>query len=187
MKIRARTAAIVVALALSACGPHRDPTTAPPSEGARNHHFTTRATERMHDEQYWFAPSRCKSIGAVALPFARYLNQLHAKLHPVFASQALAWMDTLPKSHALQEQSLATVVGLVIRGRDGQVVRRVVLRSSGSTFFDVSALDAIDRSAPFDAAPSAISSPDGNVYIQWELRRDKMACSTSQAHPYLLK
>ena len=141
----------------------------------------------MHDENRWFAPSKLRPIGAAAVPFAMYLNQLHAKLHPHFANQFLAALDTLPKAHALQERSLATAVGLVIRGRDGQVVRRSVLHSSGSTSFDISALDAIDRASPFGAAPSATLSPDGNVYIHWELRRDQMACSTKQARPYLLK
>lgn len=187
MRMRNRKAgSVLITAALSACGPHGDPTVAP-AEVVPTAKFTPPASESMYDEKWWFGPNELRSIGAAALPFATYLNQLHAKLHPHFAGQFLAAMDKLPKTHPLQELSLATVVGLVIRGRDGQIVRRNVLRSSGSTSFDISALDAIDRASPFGRAPSATQSPDGNVYVHWELRRDEMACSTSQARPYILR
>lgn len=106
----------------------------------------------MHDDKSWFAPSHSRSLGAAAVPLTMYLNQLHRKLHPQFADGLLTAMDRLPKAHPLQEQSLATTVGLVVRGTDGHLVWRSVLRSSGFTAFDISALRAIDLAAPFDAA-----------------------------------
>ena len=68
------------------------------------------------------------------------------------------------------------------------MLRRGVTKQSGSTVFDAAALDAIDRAAPFGAAPEAIVSSDGNVYLHWEFHRDPVdACSTRNAHPFLVK
>lgn len=214
---RARTYTFAAALscALLACGPHRDPTepgAIPVRAGRAVQRKATGgyprdrrppgvavapqdvmvgtvllSTDTMHDKKSWFGPSKLRPIGAAAVPFAMYLNKIHRKLHPQFADSFLAALDELPRAHHLQQPSLATTVGLIIRGRDGHVLRRSVLRSSGSTAFDISALSAIDLASPFAAAPVAIHSPDGNVYIHWELRRDQMACSTMQAHPYLLR
>jgi hypothetical protein len=190
MNRQARTIASALALsALLACGPHRDPTepAAPPATRNTRIGGALVASGEMHDDNLWFAPSHSRSLGAAAIPFAMYVNQLHRKLHPQFADGLLTAMDRLPKAHPLQEQSLATTVGLVVRGTDGHLVWRSVLRSSGLTAFDISALRTIDLAAPFDAAPPATLSPDGNVYIQWQLRRDQMACSPVHVRPYLLR
>lgn len=62
-----------------------------------------------------------------------------------------------------------------------------VVRLSGVTAFDVAALDAVDRAAPFGPAPDAIVSPDGNVYLHWEFHRNEIyACSTMGARPFIL-
>lgn len=170
-------------------GPHGDPTKPAAPHSRKNTRIggVWLTSAEMYDDKQWFAPNRCRALGAAAVPFASYLNQLHSKLHPRFADGFLAAADTLPKAHPLQKQSLATTVGLVIRGADGHLVWRGVLLSSGLTAFDVSALRALDLAAPFDAAPPATLSPDGNVYIQWQLRRDQMACSTLHVRPYLLR
>jgi hypothetical protein len=45
----------------------------------------------------------------------------------------------------------------------------------------------VQRASPFGPAPSAIISPDGNVYLHWEFHRDEVyACSTMNARPFLL-
>jgi hypothetical protein len=61
-----------------------------------------------------------------------------------------------------------------------------VVKTSGITAFDVSAVAAVEHAAPFGAAPASILSSDGNVYIHWTFRRDCMACSTLSAHLYYL-
>ena len=62
-----------------------------------------------------------------------------------------------------------------------------IVRTSGITAFDIAALDAVDRAQPFGPAPSAIVSPDGNVYLHWEFHRDEVfACSTMGARPFIL-
>ena len=72
------------------------------------------------------------------------------------------------------------------RARGSRLVRRGVTSTSGITAFDISAIAAVDRAAPFGTPPAEIISPDGNVYLHWEFRRDDMACSTLFAHPFIL-
>jgi TonB family protein len=125
-------------------------------------------------------------LGGAARPFAAYLNRMHRKLHPVFSDGFLASVDRLPASHPLNDPSLMVTLELVIAGTDGRLVRRGIIRSSGVTAFDLSAVASVDRAAPFGAAPPDIVSPDGNVYVDWDFRRDQMACSTMHARPHLL-
>jgi TonB family protein len=68
--------------------------------------------------------------------------------------------------------------------RDGHLKRMGIVSTSGITAFDIAALDAVDRAAPFGPAPGAIVSPDGNVHLHWDFHRDEVfACSTDGAHP----
>ena len=76
-------------------------------------------------------------------------------------------------------------VEVVLEGATGKIVRGRVARGSTSSAFDLAALRAFEHAAPFGPAPQAIRSFDGNVHLQWELRRDAMACSTRGAHPFL--
>ena len=62
-----------------------------------------------------------------------------------------------------------------------------IVKPSGVTAFDIAALDSVQRASPFGAAPGAIVSPDGQVYLHWEFHRDEVfACSTMNAHPFIL-
>ena len=87
----------------------------------------------------------------------------------------------------MNDQNLVTALEIVVDKEEGRLVRRGVTRTSGVTAFDINAIAAVDRAAPFGTPPSEIVSPDGNVYLHWEFRRDQMACSTLYAHPYMLK
>jgi hypothetical protein len=63
-----------------------------------------------------------------------------------------------------------------------------VVRTSGVTAFDINALEAVSKAAPFGKPPAEIVSPDGNVYVHWEFYRNPdYACSTYFAHPIILK
>jgi hypothetical protein len=127
------------------------------------------------------------ALNTAAVPFAAYLNQIHSRIHPIFADTFLDSLDRLPASHPMNDRNLVTALEIVVEREEGRLVRRGVTRTSGITAFDVSAIAAVDRAAPFGAPPSEIVSPDGNVYLHWEFRRDDMACSTLFAHPYILK
>ena len=47
---------------------------------------------------------------------------------------------------------------------------------------------AVQQAAPFGTPYPSIVSPDGKVYLQWDLRADPVeACSTRNARPFLLR
>jgi TonB family protein len=126
------------------------------------------------------------ALNAARVPFATYLNGMHDRIHPIFAEGFLASLDSLPANHPLNDQELVTRLEIVLT-RDGHLKRMGVVRLSGVTAFDVAALDSVDRAQPFGPAPSAIVSPDGNVYLHWEFHRNEVfACSTMGARPFIL-
>jgi hypothetical protein len=131
-------------------------------------------------------PGNQTALNTAAVPFASYLTQIHNRIHPIFADQFLGSLDRLPSSHPLNDQTLVTALEIVVEREEGRLVRRGVTRTSGVTAFDISAIAAVERASPFGVPPDAIVSPDGNVYLHWEFRRDAMACSTMYAHPYIL-
>jgi hypothetical protein len=132
-------------------------------------------------------PGNQTALNTAAVPFASYLNQIHNRIHPIFADEFLDSLDHLPASHPMNDQNLVTALEIVVDREEGRLVRRGVTRTSGITAFDISAIAAVERAAPFGAPPPEIVSPDGNVYLHWEFRRDGMACSTLFAHPFILK
>jgi hypothetical protein len=132
-------------------------------------------------------PGNQTALNTAASPFAAYLNRIHQRLHPQFADEFLNSLDGLPRDHEMN-QDLRTFLEIVLSREDGRLVRMGVTRASGSTAFDVGALEAVQRSGPFGAPPSAIVSPDGNVYLHWEFHRNPVyACSTYNARPYMLR
>jgi TonB family protein len=88
----------------------------------------------------------------------------------------------------MNRPDMRTFLEIVLNHEDGRVVRMGITTSSGSTMFDVSALEAVQQGSPFGASPAEIVSPDGNVYVHWEFHRNRdMACSTYFARPYLIQ
>jgi hypothetical protein len=127
------------------------------------------------------------ALNAARSPFATYINTIHNRIHPIFAEEFLTSLDSLAKSHQLN-QDLVTHLEIVLDRDTGKVVRLGVTRASGATAFDVVALSSVDRAGPFGKAPEIIGSPDGNVYLHWEFHRDPFdACTTRNARPYILK
>lgn len=133
-------------------------------------------------------PGNTTALNTAASPFATYLNDIHNRIHPIFADDFLGSLDRLPASDPMNRRDLKTEVEIVVSRVDGSLVRRGLTKSSGILQFDVSALASVDRAAPFGPPPAAIVSPDGNVYLHWEFYRNPdFACSTYFAHPFLLK
>ena len=128
------------------------------------------------------------SLNAARVPFATYINHIHNQLHPIFADDFLGSLDKLPADNQLNQKGLVTHLELVLDQKDGTILRLGVTKPSGVTAFDIAALKAVERSAPFGAAPDAIASPDGRVYLHWEFHRDPYyACTSRNASPFLLK
>jgi len=125
------------------------------------------------------------ALNAARVPFAHYLNQIHNRIHPIFADEFLA---SLNQARSPWPPDLRTDLELVIEQTTGKLVKVGVIRASGVAPFDQAALQTVQRAQPFGPAPEIIASPDGNVYVHWEFHRDPFdACTTRNARPYLLK
>jgi len=127
------------------------------------------------------------ALNTARVPFATYLVAMHNRIHPIFADEFLRTLNSLPKGNPL-DQDLRSNLEIVLDKDTGKVVRMGVIKVSGVTAFDIAALSAVNRAAPFGKAPDAIASPDGNVYLHWEFHRDPVdACTTRNAWPFILK
>ncbi|HVU05099.1 MAG TPA: energy transducer TonB [Polyangiaceae bacterium] len=133
-------------------------------------------------------PGNQTALNTARVPFATYLNQIHNRLHPIFADSFLGSLDGLPSSNPLSNPDMKTNLEIVLDKEEGKIVKMGVTRSSGSTVFDIAALESVQNAAPFGKPPPIIVSPDGNVYLHWEFYRNPYyACSTYFAHPFILK
>lgn len=133
-------------------------------------------------------PGNQRPLNATAVCWAAYLNEMHKRIHPLFADSFLASLDALPPGDPRNDAQLTTRLEVVLT-RDGEIQQMGVVRSSGVPDFDIAALDSVDRARPFGRAPDAIVSVsfDGFIYLQWEFHRNEVyACSTMGARPYLL-
>jgi TonB family protein len=131
-------------------------------------------------------PGRGGALHDTQVPFATYLNEMHVRIHALFAEAFLYSLDALPATDRINDESLVTRLEIVL-ARDGHLKQIGVLRSSGVQAFDIGALDSVDRAQPFDPAPDAIVSADGSVYVRWEFHRNEVfACSTMGVRPFLL-
>ncbi len=131
-------------------------------------------------------PGNQTALNTAAVPFATYINGIHNRIHPIFADTFLASLDGLPATNVLSDLKLMTRLEIVL-SKDGHIIKMGIDKTSGVTAFDIAALDSVQRASPFGPAPTAIVSPDGQVYLHWEFHRDEVfACSTMNARPYIL-
>ena len=133
-------------------------------------------------------PGNQTALNTRGVAFANYLNAMHQRIHVIFADSFLPSLDQFPKNHPLNNFDMHTELEIILNQTDGGVVTMGIVKTSGATAFDVNALEAVNKAAPFGKPPSEIVSPDGNVYLHWEFHRNPdMACSTWFAYPYILK
>jgi hypothetical protein len=133
-------------------------------------------------------PGNQTALNSARSPFGSYLNQVHQRIHPIFADAFLGSLAELPSSHPMNRPDLTTNLEIVLDRDEGRVQRLGVTKTSGVTAFDVAALESVHRAQPFGMPPREIVSPDGNVYFHWEFHRNRdEACSTYFARPYILK
>ncbi len=132
-------------------------------------------------------PGNQTALNTARVPFARYLNQIHQRLHEVFAHGFLGHLDQLPPKHPLNNQQMSTHLEIALSREDGRIVKMGITKSSGVTAFDVGALESVKKAAPYGVPPGSIVSSDGNVYLHWEFhRKPAYACSTYFAKPYII-
>lgn len=132
-------------------------------------------------------PGNQTALNTARVPFAAYLNQIHQRLHQVFAHGFLGHLEQLPPKHPLNNQEMSTHLEIALSREDGRIVKMGVTKSSGVTAFDVGALESVSKAAPYGPPPGSIVSSDGNVYLHWEFHRNRnYACSTYFARPYII-
>ncbi len=132
-------------------------------------------------------PGNQTALNTARVPFAAYLNQIHQRLHQVFAHGFLGHLEQLPSDHPLNNQDMSTHLEIALSREDGRIVKMGVTKSSGVTAFDVGALESVSKAAPYGPPPGSIVSSDGNVYLHWEFHRNRnYACSTYFARPYII-
>jgi TonB family protein len=133
-------------------------------------------------------PGNQTALNTARAPFASYLQQIHIRIHPIFAETFLDSLDDLPSSHPMNRPGITTNLEIVLDPDEGRIQKMGITKTSGVTAFDVAALEAVHRAQPFGTPPSEIVSPDGNVYFHWEFHRNREeACSTYFARPFILK
>ena len=133
-------------------------------------------------------PGNQTALNTRASAFANYLNAMHQRIHVIFADSFLASLDQFPKNSPLNNFEMHTELEIILNQTEGGVVTLGIVKTSGVTAFDINALEAVNKAAPFGKPPTEIVSPDGNVYLHWEFHRNPdMACSTWFAYPYILK
>jgi TonB family protein len=119
-------------------------------------------------------------------PWAEYINSIHNRVHPLFADDFLERLDQLDRTDALGDKALAVLVEIAIDAQ-GRIARLGVVRSSGLATFDLGALEAVTRAAPFASPLPGMGSEDGMTYLHWTFHRDATsACSTMNTRPYRL-
>ena len=170
---RSRYGSWLVLLAAVACGP------APVASIARRREATADYTSTVR-------PNNQAALGASAVPFARYLNAMHSRIHPLFSDAYLGSLDALAADHPLNDLKLVARLEIVLT-REGRIEKMGIVRTSGVSAFDLGSLESVQHASPFGAAPDATLSPDGRVYLHWEFHRAAtLGCSTMNARPYLL-
>lgn len=125
------------------------------------------------------------ALRAAASPFAGYIVAMHNRIHRLFADGYLAGLTSLSATSPLNDRSLHTTLEIIV-DRDGSVHRINIVRSSGTLPFDVAAMNAVRRAAPFGEAPPAILSGDGKVYVHWGFYRNERQCGPFNAEPFIL-
>jgi TonB family protein len=124
------------------------------------------------------------AFGPRARAFAVYMNAMHNQVHPSFAEGYLRSLDKLPADDPRNAKSLAVELHVVV-DPSGALAKLEVGKASGVPAFDRETAEAFARAAPFPQTPVDLQSPDGNVYVRWELRRDEVfSCTTINARPF---
>ncbi len=132
-------------------------------------------------------PGDKTSLNAARSAFASYLVTMHNKIHPLFGDRELESLDG-SKDKQFSDQNMYAVAEIVIAPDTGRVIRRGIVKNSGSTAFDTIVLKMIDSSQPYGKTPDAIISYDGKVYLHWEVQRNHVdACSNRNAFPIMKK
>ncbi|WP_437322051.1 TonB family protein [Sorangium sp. So ce385] len=174
-------------LLLTACGSEIPPSATPTAIRHRQNIEPWRSAQALSDA---YVPEvRAGNLAALGkirhVPFALYINSMHERIHSVYEEELAAAREAYPELRG--EADMAVLLEIAVNQGDGRLARLGVASSSGSVAFDVVALEAVRRAAPFDAPPQLLVSPGGKVYLHWMFHTDPyQACATFNARPFML-
>jgi hypothetical protein len=127
-------------------------------------------------------PGNQTALDAAASPFARFLSDMHRRIHREFADGYLASLDLdSPES----DPTLHTTLEIAVNP-DGTLHRVGVIATSGNILFDYGAWSSVVRAQPFPPPPAVILSGDGHAWLHWRFDRGPRQCGTWNARPFLL-
>ena len=128
------------------------------------------------------------TVNARAAPHASYLAQMHRTIHQGWAYGFIPRVqERYSNAHPLNDMTLEVVVEIVIDAARGEVVDTQIVSGSGNTMYDAEAVMVSRRVGRLPAAPAAMISPDGNVYVHWTYWRDVRQCGSFGARIYRLE
>lgn len=102
---------------------------------------------------------------------ADYLGAVATQLEPRWAAFLDDCRLRLPASHPLNAITLAATFELAV-GRDGRIVERRALATSGNGDFDTAIGDVLADASPLPAPPVELVSDDELVHLRWQFARD---------------
>ncbi|HEX3475464.1 MAG TPA: HEAT repeat domain-containing protein [Kofleriaceae bacterium] len=102
---------------------------------------------------------------------ADYLGAVATQLEPRWGAFVDDCRLRLPASHPLNAMTLAATFELAV-GRDGRIVERRALATSGNRDFDAAIGDVLADASPLPAPPVELVSDDERVHLRWQFARD---------------
>lgn len=130
-------------------------------------------------------PGNQTALNTRAAPFAAFIARMHRSIHELWGFRYLDDLDRLPASNPLNNRGLLAKLEIVLNG-EGVVDKVALIRPSGLSAFDMSAIDTVYEAGPFAEPPPAIRSGNGKIYIHWTFHRDERACATAFVEYFIL-
>ncbi|HEY0479737.1 MAG TPA: HEAT repeat domain-containing protein [Kofleriaceae bacterium] len=115
-----------------------------------------------------------------SMPGADYLTAIAAQIEPRWTAFLDDCRLRLPRGHALNRPELAATFELAI-GRDGKIVVRQQVASSGNGDFDTAVADVLADASPLPAPPLDLVSDDELVHLRWQFARDRRQAGPATA------
>ncbi len=131
-------------------------------------------------------PGNQTALKTRAHPFAVYVARMHRRIHELWGFGFLVALDDKGADHKLNDFELWTNLEIALNP-DGSIYKTTIAHTSGSTEFDVAAVDTMmTAAASFGATPEEIRSVDQRVYLRWAFYRNWRQCGTFNVEPYIL-
>ena len=130
-------------------------------------------------------PGNQTALNTRAAPFAAFIARMHRNIHKLWGYGALEDWDDLPPNSPFNDDTLATVVEIVLN-RDGSVEKVSIVKPSRYLAYDAAAIDTVYSAGPYPEPPREIRSKNGKIYVHWSFFRDARQCATSGVDYFIL-